>query len=342
MTVAVFLLPVVSLLVGLRAQAIGTWLRVIDHPDGYRKTHSAPMPMVGGIAISAPFLAYCVLQLWNSPGNAIYGALIIAVSGAFLLGYFDDRKPLSERFRFIGGIVLVLTSLGIEPTLVVEEFNFSFLPEVIALHPFSTIFTILVIVGMVHAVNMADGVNGLVCGLCFIWSAFMLYYAPMHIMPVLMLLIVCTFVTMVFNLKGRLFLGNSGAYALGITASILSAYIYNTTSGTLHADVVVAWFIVPVLDCLRLMVTRLCERRSPMSSDTNHLHHRLQRILPGWSVLLLYWMLVAVPGAIAIAMPSVTLDAVAGVTGIYLGLLVLTSEWFVVIKDKRQASRSLQ
>ena len=95
MAVAIYLLPAVSLLVGLRAQAIGTWLRVIDHPDGYRKNHSAPIPMVGGIAISVPFLTYCVLQLWKSPDNAIYGALMIAVSGAFLLGYFDDRKPLS-------------------------------------------------------------------------------------------------------------------------------------------------------------------------------------------------------------------------------------------------------
>ena len=56
MSMADILLPLVSLVVCLRARAIGTWLGVIDHPDGYRKTHSAATPLVGGLAVTAPFL----------------------------------------------------------------------------------------------------------------------------------------------------------------------------------------------------------------------------------------------------------------------------------------------
>ena len=47
-----------------------------------------------------------------------------------------------------------------------------------------------------------------------------------------------------------------------------------------NADAVVAWFIVPVIDCLRLMAGRALQRRSPMTPDTDHLHHRLQKIMP--------------------------------------------------------------
>ena len=81
------------------------------------------------------------------------------------------------------------------------------------------------------------------------------------------MLAICIFVTMIFNLRGALFLGDSGAYASGMAISLLTIYVYNTTNGTLHADVVVVWFIVPVLDCLRLIVTRIsakCSLHAPL------------------------------------------------------------------------------
>ena len=91
---------------------------------------------------------------------------------------------------------------------------------------------------------------------------------------------VCLLVTLIFNLRGKLFLGDSGTYATSLTIGLLTVYTYNMTDGRLYADAVVAWFIVPVIDCLRLMAVRALQRRSPMSPDTNHLHHRLQRLIP--------------------------------------------------------------
>jgi UDP-GlcNAc:undecaprenyl-phosphate GlcNAc-1-phosphate transferase len=327
MSMAYIFLPLVSLVVGFRARAIGTWLGVVDHPDIDRKTHSSATPLVGGLAITAPFLMASAQQLWEGPDSSVSSALMIAVGGAFLLGFFDDREPLPASFRFLATIVLVLVSLIIVPTFMVANFDFSFLREAIPLHSFSVIFTVLVVVGMMNAVNMADGMNGLVCGLCLIWSVFLLFYAPPQVAPILMVLAICLFVTMVFNLRGLLFLGDSGAYASGIAISLLMIHTYNTTSGTLHADVVVVWFIVPVLDCLRLIITRISEHRSPGSADADHLHHRLQNLLPRWGALFSYWALVAVPGALVIAMPSLAPAMVLAVFGIYLGVLVLTSAW---------------
>ena len=328
MRIADIFLLLVSLAVCFHARTIGTWLKVIDHPDGTRKTHSAATPLVGGLALTAPFLMACAYRLWEGPDSAVAGALMIAVGGAFLVGFLDDRTPTQVRIRILAVIVLVIVSLEIAPAFVVAHFNYSFLDEAIRLHPFSVIFTVLVVVGMLNSMNMADGMNGLLCGLCLIWSVFLLFYAPPQIAPLLVLLAICIFVTMIFNLRGRLFLGDSGAYALGMVIPLLTIYVYNSTSGTLHADVVVVWFIVPVLDCLRLIVTRLSEHRSPGSPDTNHLHHRLQRLLPRWGALFQYWALVAVPGAIAIAMPSLAPVMVATVVGLYIGLLMLTSERF--------------
>ncbi len=56
MNIVVLFLPSVRLVVCLHAHAIGPWLRVVDHPDGYRKFHSAQAPLVGALAVTAPFL----------------------------------------------------------------------------------------------------------------------------------------------------------------------------------------------------------------------------------------------------------------------------------------------
>jgi hypothetical protein len=56
--------------------------------------------------------------------------------------------------------------------------------------------------------------------------------------------------------------------------------------------------------------------------------------------LLIYWLLVAIPGAFAIAMPSLAGYIVLGVFGVYLGLLGLTSSWLPAVKLKIQASYS--
>jgi hypothetical protein len=159
-----------------------------------------------------------------------------------------------------------------------------------------------------------------------IWVAFLYFYAPPQIAYILAYLMIFLLVTLVFNACGKLFMGDSGTYAMGIAIGFLTIYLYNSPSKMLHADVVVVWFAIPVLDCLRLIAQRLMDHRSPMSPDRNHLHHRLQHIFRTRDVVFLYWLMVAVPGAFAIAMPSLAPATLIAVSCIYLGLLVLTSE----------------
>ena len=97
-----FLLPLITLMVCLRAPAIGTWLEVMDHPDGIRKTHGAPTPLVGGLAVMAPFLMICAYRWWENPDDAVAYALLIAV------GYLEsDTTP-----ALILALVLAIGSGG--------------------------------------------------------------------------------------------------------------------------------------------------------------------------------------------------------------------------------------
>lgn len=325
MSAAVYLLPLVSLLIGLRALAIGLRLGVIDHPGQLHKTHDKPTPLVGGFAIALPLLTFCAVYLWERPDSLVHAALMVTISGAFLMGFFDDRRSMPSLFRLLYGAALALTSMAILPVFIVPDFDYTFLSQPIPLAPFAIAFSVLVIVGMMNALNMADGMNGLAGGLCLIWTLFLLYYSPPETFPIILLLAFCLTVTLIFNLRGKLFLGDSGTYASGLAISLLTIYVYNQSAIRLPADTVVAWFIVPVLDCLRLMLMRALGRRSPMSADTNHLHHLLERLMPRLWVVISIWVMVAVPGLVSMAMPSWTLAAVLSVTALYIGLLLWAS-----------------
>ena len=99
MTIATYVLPLISLMVGFSALPLGTRLKVMDHPGQLHKTHDRPTPLVGGFAIALPLLVYCGLSLWKNPGSPLYAALLVAVGGAFLMGFFDDRRQLPSLFR---------------------------------------------------------------------------------------------------------------------------------------------------------------------------------------------------------------------------------------------------
>jgi UDP-GlcNAc:undecaprenyl-phosphate GlcNAc-1-phosphate transferase len=339
MTAAVYVLPLISLVIGLYALTLGTRLNVIDQPGRLHKTHDRPTPLVGGFAIALPLLFYCGLTLWKNPESQLNAALTVAIAGAFLMGFFDDRRHLPSLFRLLYGAALALTTIAILPAFIVPHFDFTFLSAPLWLAPFAIAFSVLVIVGMMNAINMIDGMNGLASGLCLIWSVFLLFYAPPEIFGLIVLLAICLLVTLIFNLKGKLFLGDSGTNATGVTIGLLTIYTYNMTAGQLYADAVVAWFIVPVIDCLRLMAVRALHGRSPMSSDTDHLHHRLQRLMPRHWVVVTVWAMVAIPGTAAMAIPPCTLPAVLAVTAIYLAILILSSKRLIARRERYTLDR---
>jgi UDP-GlcNAc:undecaprenyl-phosphate GlcNAc-1-phosphate transferase len=65
-------------------------------------------------------------------------------------------------------------------------------------------------------------------------------------------------------------------------------------------------FLVPVVDCLRLIAVRLSRYGTPFVGDRNHLHHILQRLLPEGAALASYWSLVGVPSLLALLLPKAT------------------------------------
>jgi UDP-GlcNAc:undecaprenyl-phosphate/decaprenyl-phosphate GlcNAc-1-phosphate transferase len=285
------------------ADRLGEVLGVIDHPDGVRKHHARPTPLVGGIALMVPLLWVAASEAFRLPGrDHLFLALGTAGIGFMILGLYDDRRHVQPAARLLVSTALCASLLIIEPSLVIERLDFGFV--VWTLGVLAVPFTLLCLVGLQNAINMADGMNGLVIGMSIFWTLCLLLYAPPHLFPYLSFLLFGLFILLPYNLMGYLFLGDAGSYALGVGIGLLMIYVHNYAGAGLPTLIVVLWLLVPVLDCLRVMLSRLLAAVSPLTGDRNHLHHRLSRHWPWPASVIIYLALATLPGLAAAIWPS--------------------------------------
>lgn len=319
-----------AMLVGLNARYLGRLFGLLDFPDraGGRKRHSHITPLLGGTAVIVPVIAALFAMSLgfggvpeiNANDMAIIGSL---VSVFYLLGVTDDRLELTPRFRLIVGGVAFSLGMIVVPSLDLQELRFALTSNpygpifVIPLSYFSGAFTLLCMVGLLNAVNMADGKNGLVIGLTLLWTGMLSLYTPAYLQGLLLVVAAALAVALYFNLRGRFFLGDGGSYGLSALFGALAIYVYNLPDSPLTAGPIATWFLLPVLDCLRLITVRALRGRSPFSGDRDHLHHHLGYLL-GWpNGLLVYWLLAGLPSVAVWLLPEANLQIILAAIAVY-------------------------
>ena len=288
-----------AILLCFNAQRICSSLNLMDIPVG-RKKHAAPTPLMGGVVILGAFVPVAVVCIVAFASERWFGSLLIwvcCVSVMALVGLGDDRHSLSPRLRLIISFAVFAAAAAIDPTFNIRVLDFNIPPLTLGLGAWwlAIIFTVICCVGLLNAVNMADGKNGLVVGLSLGWLAMLATRAVEPLWPPIGLLGGVLMVLFVYNMRGRLFLGDGGSYAIATAIGLLAIMVYNTpgsnTLRAISADELVLLFAVPVGDSFRLTYKRVRQGRSPMSADRDHLHHHLQDRF-GWPAgLILYWIM---------------------------------------------------
>src|ERR1700744_980351 len=82
-----------------RADHIGRPANVISSPDGERRLHARPTPLVGGLAILFPVYLLTLLYCLHQPLSAGIIALFTASALMLVLGFVDDRWAISPVWR---------------------------------------------------------------------------------------------------------------------------------------------------------------------------------------------------------------------------------------------------
>jgi UDP-GlcNAc:undecaprenyl-phosphate/decaprenyl-phosphate GlcNAc-1-phosphate transferase len=299
----------VTIFLCLNARFICNFLRLIDIPAG-RKQHKSATPLMGGLALLIAFLPVALGYVFMFASERWLQSQLIwlfCVAAMALVGLGDDRHSLSPRLRLVISFAVFAAAAIIDPTFNVRVLDFVFPEFSLGLGTWwlAIIFTVVCCVGLLNAINMADGKNGLVLGLSLGWLGILAIRSADSILPLVGLLACVLLVLLVFNMRGALFLGDGGAYAIASAIGLLAIMVYNTPGShmlrAVSADELVLMFAVPVGDSFRLTYKRLRQGRSPMSADRDHLHHHLQDKF-GWpSGLLIYWAISLLPALFLVA-----------------------------------------
>lgn len=324
----------IGALICLNAAPIGRRLGVLDHPDNARKQHKRATPQVGGIAIVLGLMVWIAVNV--IVGKIEMAGVVVPVvlcgAGVAIVGFTDDQNGMSPLARLASLAVFVLIAFVLDPGLVTTKLN-TVLFSAVAIPAWGYVLLMLVAsLGIVNAVNMADGQDGVAAGMFAIWSACLTYLATGQDRSIAAVLLVLCLVFLVFNLKpkGKVFLGDCGSY--GITFIIGMIAVLMHARGAVAIETILVWFFIPMVDCLRLLFVRAKSGNSPFLADRDHFHHRLEhRFGKSWA-LVCYLGAVASTSALATLFPRWA----------PICLCVLTGFYFVMTYARKGAYRAIR
>jgi UDP-GlcNAc:undecaprenyl-phosphate GlcNAc-1-phosphate transferase len=246
---------------------------VVDKP-GIRKVHALPIPRVGGMAMILGVLvaALVVIPMQRTDRCFLIAAVVLALFGAA-----DDRFDLDYRVKLLGqfiavSIVVLVGDIQIHSITLDERI---FLPQWISIP-----LTVLFLVGITNAINLADGLDGLAAGttfLCLGALAILAHGSGEIVSAALALAFAGAILGFLrFNtFPASIFMGDAGSQLLGFAVGVLSLRATQSGTTAVSAATPILLLALPILDTLSVMVQRIGEGRSPFSPDKNHIHHKL-------------------------------------------------------------------
>lgn len=264
---------------------------LVDNPDA-RKLQKTPIPVMGGMAVffgilAGVFASTVVQEVAMESSVAILLPIICAMSIMLYVGALDDIMGLTPKARLLIEILIVL-GLVYAGGMCLDNFMGMW-----GLHKFSWWFavplTIFAGVGIINAVNMIDGVNGLSSGLCITCCAFFgIAFVKVNDIPNAVLAFTSIgaltpfFIHNVFGLKSRMFIGDAGTMVIGVLLTWFTINLLNSDSSVIYFSqatnvnaiaLSLATLSVPVFDTLRVMGMRMLRKQNPFHPDKTHLHH---------------------------------------------------------------------
>ena len=255
-------------------------LNLLDFPLG-RKDHAHPTPIVGGLAMVTGFLVVMPFI----PEHAMSTMVSFAAASLLLVavGLYDDRHDMRWYWRVLAQVVAALIMIygaGVRVANLGGVFGMDELGWI------SVPFTIFATVGIINAINMVDGADGLAGSLvaaCLLMLAAAAMYAGNPSLARVSLVIAGAVTAfLLYNMRfpwqprARTFMGNAGSAWLGL---LVAWVVFRLTQNSGHPvnPVLALWLIpIPVMDCLVLTVRRVREGRSPFSAGRDHIHHFMQ------------------------------------------------------------------
>ena len=260
---------------------------------GIQKYHSNPTPRVGGLAI---FLSFTIVLLmgrlfdkYDSYSQGVVGSGF----SVFFIGILEDiTKKISPLVRMIFFVLSTYLAIYVTHSMpVIFSTDFVGLDNLIHHHQIiGMLLSLFAVVGLTNAYNVIDGYNGLsattsiinfigFCGLAF-------FLSDMVVMSTVIYIIAAILGFWAFNYpKGKIFLGDGGAYLLGFVMAVTSVFLVENHPGSISPYAVLLLNIYPVTEIgFSIYRRKFMRNGKAMMCDNFHLHQLIyHRCIPSTS-----------------------------------------------------------
>ena len=248
-------------------------LNLYDYQNA-RKIHSGNIPRLGGVGIFiATFASAIPYLIITNPDNLnkIF-PILLAGTIVFIFAFVDDLLNLPALAKLI--VQLIAVSI-----VTFNGFRFKQIFSWTLPAPISFILTFGWILGVINAYNLIDGLDGL-CGsfsISAILTLGVLYSLTGNAESTLcFILAAAVFGFLCFNWPpAKLFMGDAGSQFLGFMIAVFPLFESNDVFEFNKFIIMIVITDFPVFDTIAAIWRRIRDKKSIMSPDRSHLHHKL-------------------------------------------------------------------
>jgi len=194
----------------------------------------------------------------------------------FLIGLFSDLKILNNpKIRFllqIFSIILFVYLLDIK----ILDTRAEILNKLLENNIFNYFFVAFCLMILINGSNFVDGINTLLINYFIIILGSLWLFLPefIHQLKLLEFLIILLFIILAFNLNGKIILGDSGSYVLGLFVGIYLIDFSNLNEQiSPYFIILLLWY--PCFELLFSMIRRNGSKINIYEPDIYHLHQMI-------------------------------------------------------------------
>lgn len=267
------------------AKRLAVAMGALDKPNA-RKVHKAPIPLWGGLGVFGGFVLSFASILYFLPfremltERSVMQALGMIAAGTAMVitGMIDDRFGMPAKVKLLCQLVTgaMMYWFGIR----IEYLTIPFY-GVVFLAPWQGFgITLFWIAGITNALNLLDGLDGLLAGVSMTTALVFLAVSIIKGQPLVGVAMACVagcalgFLRYNFN-PAQIFMGDTGSLFFGMMFAGWSIIGLFKSTATVALFIPVLLMAVPIFDTSFAIVRRFLAGRPIFSPDKGHLHHRL-------------------------------------------------------------------
>jgi UDP-N-acetylmuramyl pentapeptide phosphotransferase/UDP-N-acetylglucosamine-1-phosphate transferase len=252
-----------------------------------RMSHTGDVPNIGGLNIIFSFMLTYLIFEYDQLNQSQF--FLIGLFAIMAVGFIDDVLVLTPTAKLLGEALAGIALVGFADLRITHLHGIFGIEQMGTLPSYA--ISLFVLIAIINAVNLIDGIDGLASGLGMLYCLFFAVYFGLVGDTSWSILAICMigslavfFIYNVFGNRGKIFMGDSGSLLLGY---LLTAFVfhfceinaYHEVPEALHMSaapaVAICVLTVPLFDTIRVSLTRIKQHRSPFKPDKNHIHHLL-------------------------------------------------------------------